>query len=105
MTPFDGPGKEAFEIFVGKGDIACTSNFSFPTIFSTLSKTELIIFVTFNLSSANALNLVWSKILSCGNGLKGEILLVTNYFPFCYNAVVLFSVGCKIIWCLQEVKN
>ena len=52
-----------------KGEIACTSNFFFPTMFSTLSKTEIIIFVTFNLSSANAFNLVWSKILSCGNGL------------------------------------
>ena len=42
----------------------------FPTIFSTLSKTEIIIFVTFNLSSANAFNLDWFKILSCGNGLS-----------------------------------
>ena len=41
-------------------------------MFSTLSKTEIIIFVTFNLSSANAYNLVWSKILSCGNGLRNE---------------------------------
>ena len=48
----------------------------FPTMFSTLSKTEIIIFVTFNLLSANAFNLVWSKILSRGNGLifiKDEI--------------------------------
>ena len=42
----------------------------FPTMFSTPSKTEITIFVTFNLSSANALNLVTSKILSCGNGLN-----------------------------------
>ena len=41
----------------------------FPTMFSTLSKAEIIIFVTFNLSSAN-FNLIWSKILSCGNGIK-----------------------------------
>ena len=46
--------------------------FPFPTMFSTLSKTEMIIFVTYNLSSANAFNLVRSKILSCGNGLKGS---------------------------------
>ena len=44
----------------------------FPSMFSTLSKTEIIIFLTFNLSSANAFNLVWSKILSCGNGLKNK---------------------------------
>ena len=30
----------------------------------------MIIFVTFNLSSANAFNLVCSKVSSCGNGLK-----------------------------------
>ena len=41
----------------------------FPTMFSTLTKTEIIIFVIFNLSSANAFNLVWSNILSCGKGL------------------------------------
>ena len=29
MTPFDASGKEAFENIVGKGEIACTSNFSF----------------------------------------------------------------------------
>ena len=42
----------------------------FPTMFSTLSMTEIVIFVTFNLSYANAVNLVWCKILSCGNGLN-----------------------------------
>ena len=42
----------------------------FPTMFSTRSKTGIIIFVTFNLLSANAFNLVWSKILLCGNGLS-----------------------------------
>ena len=40
------------------------------TMFSTLSKTEIIIFVTFNLSSENALYLVCSKILSFGNALN-----------------------------------
>ena len=33
----------------------------FPTMFFTLSKKEIIIFVTFNLSSANAFNLAWYK--------------------------------------------
>ena len=45
----------------------------FHTLYSTLSKTEIIIFVTFNLSSANAFNLDQSKILSIGKGLS----------PFC----------------------
>ena len=39
-------------------------------MFSTLSKTEIIIFVTFKLPSTNAFNLVWSKIWLCGNVLK-----------------------------------
>ena len=34
--------------------------------FPTLSKREIIILVMFHLSSANAFNLVLSKILSCG---------------------------------------
>ena len=40
----------------------------------------MIIFVTFNLSSANAFNLVWSKILSHGNGLKLRILCYVYYY-------------------------
>ena len=63
-------GKKPFENIVGKGEIACTSNSPFPTMFSTLSKTEIIIFVTFNLSSENAFSLVWCKNFSCENGLK-----------------------------------
>ena len=55
---------------MGKGEIACTSNSLFPTMFNSLSETEIIIiiffFVTFNLSSANAFNLVWSKFCLVG---------------------------------------
>ena len=40
-----------------------------PTVFSTLSKREIIILATFNLSSASALNLAMSKILSFGKEL------------------------------------
>ena len=50
----------------------------FPTMFSPQSKTEILIFVTFNLSSANAFFLVWSKILSCGNGLKAPFVVSRN---------------------------
>ena len=82
MTRFDGRGKKPFENIVGKREIACTSNFFFSTMFSTLSKTEMIIFVRFNLSSTNAFNLVWFKILFCGNGLKmkGTKLSSVVYF-------------------------
>ena len=50
-----------------------TSIFSFSTIFSMLSNTKIIILVTFNLSSANALNLVLSKKLSLGKELKKSV--------------------------------
>ena len=50
----------------------------FLTTFSTLSKAEIIIFVTISLSSANAFNLVWSKILLCGNGLNNDYRYVVK---------------------------
>ena len=46
-----------------------TSIFSFSHNFSTLSKTEIIIYVTFILLSANAFNLE-VKLLLSGNELK-----------------------------------
>ena len=45
-------------------------SFSHPTMFSKLSKAEIIIYVTFILLSANALNLDKFKLLSSVNGLK-----------------------------------
>ena len=41
----------------------------FPTMFFTLPNIESTIFVKFNLLSPNAFNMVWSKILLCGNGI------------------------------------
>ena len=67
MKPFDASRKEALH---GGKRKHC--------LFSTLSKTEIIIFVTFNLSFANAFNLVWSKFLSCGNGLVRHITLTSR---------------------------
>ena len=40
-------------------------------MFSVLSKREIIILATLNLSSANAFSLVKSKIVLCGKELKG----------------------------------
>ena len=57
-------------------------------MFSTLSKTEIIIFVTFNLSSANAFNLDQSKHLLSGNGLN-----LLNPFP---NKPWFLRVGSKV---------
>ena len=43
---------------------------SFPTMFSILYRTHSAIWNTFNLLSANAFNLDWSKILAFGKELK-----------------------------------
>ena len=75
MTPFDRTGKRSLlKTLWEKNSLLVQAISPFPTMFSTLSKTEIIIFVTFNLSSANAFNLVCSKILLCGNGLKNPYL-------------------------------
>ena len=59
--------KRALENTVGKGENAC------PAVFSTLSKRENVSLATLTLSSANAFNLVATKILSFGNELKNHI--------------------------------
>ena len=50
--------KEPFENILGKGEKCWEPAFSpFPTMFSTLLKTNFSVWVIFTLSSANALNL------------------------------------------------
>ena len=51
----------------------------FSKCFLLLSKREILIFTTFNFSSANALSLITSKILSFVNGLKGQGLKYKKY--------------------------
>ena len=59
-----------FENIVGKGEIAGKTAFSpFPTMFSTLSNINSISQATLKLWSANAYNLVLSKILLFCNEL------------------------------------
>ena len=71
-----GLGKKPFENIVEKGEIACTSNFSFShNVFSSIKDRNYHFLLYFNLSSANAFNLVLSKILLCGNGLNKLLLL------------------------------
>ena len=69
MTPFDVSGKEAFWKHCGKRRNCLYKQFLLYPQYFLLSKSEIIIFVTLNLSSVNAFNLVLSKILSYGNGL------------------------------------
>ena len=60
--------KKPLENIVRKGENAAFS--PFPTMFSTLSRTKIMIVATFNLSSANAFNLDQSRILSFGKELN-----------------------------------
>ena len=54
---------------VGKGENANNQHFLLFPVFSTLSRREIITLAMFNLTSANAFNLVTSKLLSFGKGL------------------------------------
>ena len=60
--------KKASENTVEKGENAGDL---FPQCFLDLSKTEIVILAKFNLLSANAFNLVTSKILLFGKGSTG----------------------------------
>ena len=62
------PKYKAFENIVGKGENAGNQHFLiFPTMFSTLSMTEIIIFATIHLSFASALLLlsIWTSLNWC----------------------------------------
>ena len=83
------------ENIVGKNKMLAAFS-SFPTMFSTLLTTEIIILERFNVSSANALNLTQTKNLSFGKesafyntiqslttlhkGLLKDILAILNQF-------------------------
>ena len=63
--------KKPFENIEGKGENAGNQHFfPFPTVFSTLPRTNFHFSVTFILSSANAFNLDQSKNLLFGKKLK-----------------------------------
>ena len=66
IPPFNNPKEEGFGKHCGKRRKCWLPAFSpFPTMFSTLSKTEILILATFILLPANAFNLVSSNFL-CG---------------------------------------
>ena len=68
---FNDLEKEAFENIVGKGENVGNQHFSpFPTVFSTLPKTNFKFSDTFIVSSANAFNLNQCKILWFGKELN-----------------------------------
>ena len=73
MTPFDRSGKEAFWKHCGKRrNCLYKQSLLFPQCFLLYQRQKLSF--SFELSSANAFNLVRSKILSCGNGLKDQYI-------------------------------
>ena len=67
ILTFNDPTEESFGYTVGKEENAGSS---FPTVFPSLLRIEIIIQATFNLSSANAFNLVTFEILSFGKELR-----------------------------------
>ena len=70
ILTFDNPEKQAFQKYCGKRRKCWLPAIPpFHTMFSTLSKTEIIILATCILSSSNAFNLVTVKILSFDKGL------------------------------------
>ena len=74
MTPLTGLGKKPFEALLEKEKLLVQAIAHFPTkCFLPYQRQKLIFFVTFNLLSANAFSLVWSKILSCGNGSEEPV--------------------------------
>ena len=69
ILTFNDPKEENLGKHCGKRRKYWQATFSpFTQVFSTLSKGEIIILATFNLSSANAFSLVSSKSLLFGKG-------------------------------------
>ena len=70
-------------------------------MFSTLSKREIVILATFNLSSTNAFNLDWSKILSFGKGLNVFHSIARSYFTDCccffFYSIIIITIVIVII--------
>ena len=104
-------------------------------MFSILSRTNFAIWITFNLRSADILNLDWSKILSFGKGLNPrycprfvivfacirlwsfptaflwilitnhKILAFTKLIAFVYKLTAKFKVANMMISVFQRVEN
>ena len=80
-------------------------------MFSTLSKREIIISATFNLSFANAFNLVTSEILLFGNGLI-ELLIYTLFntnfilfLPKLLSSINSVSLQTTILYLMEMAQN
>ena len=93
---------------MGKGENAGYQHFVSPflTMFSTLSETEMIIFATSNLSSANVFNFIKTKLLSFGKELKWLpwIHRIASPFPTMFSKGFFFRVV-KTLWLFEKVLN
>ena len=84
IPTFNNPEINLLKTLWEKEKILVTSIFSFPTIFSTLPKTDFNFSVKFNLSSANAFSFDQSKNLLFGKELKDiPISYDLDIRPFC----------------------
>ena len=101
IPTFNTSGKESLRKHCGKRRKCWLPAFSpFPTMFSTLPETNFNFSAKFNLSSANAFNMIKSKILSFGKELKLSYFATTM---FSRRAIQFFSD--EIIIILQEAKG
>ena len=86
---FNNPqGRRLWKTLWEKEKMLVTRFSPFPTMFSTLSKREIIILATSNFTSANAFNFVQSKILSFGKELTikcNSVKQQLNFHNFLYN--------------------
>ena len=93
--------KKAFENIVGKGEKCWLPAFSpFPTMFSTLLKTNFNFLITFILLSASSFNLDSSKVLLFGKELR-VIPHFTKIKLVCYKRPELALCNCL----LYEIKH
>ena len=67
MTPFDASTKKTFENIVGKGEIACTSNFSFShnVFYSIKDRNDHFCYLIYRLQMLS----IWSGPKFCSVGM------------------------------------
>ena len=90
---FNNPNDNGFRKHFKKRRKCWLPVFPPPKVFSTLSKREIIIVATFNLSSANAFNLVTSAFFSFGKELNAIFLIkkVHLYFLLGFGMDIQFT--------------
>ena len=79
IPTFNDPGERSLLKRCGKRRKCCFPAFPpFPTMFSTQSVAQIIVFTTLNMSSAKAFKLDWSKFLSFGEELRVVLKVIST---------------------------